>query len=99
MIPLLKEKITSDRRQAASEVDQGQRGCQCLPRKTSSHLEPQPRRWQAPQEGLSLDCLQVEEEQDLSIPSLHHGVAGPGGQLAGRIAGPDSPQLGRGPGL
>ena len=99
MILFLKEKITSDRRQAASEVDQGQQGCQCLPRKTSSHLEPQPRRWQAPREGLSLGCLQVEEEQDLSIPSLHHGVAGPGGQLAGRIAGPDSPQLGRGPGL
>ena len=98
MILVLKEKITSDRRQAAAEVDQGQQGCQCLPR-TSSHLEHQPRRWQAPREGLSLGCLQVEEEEDLSVPSLHHGVAGPGGQLAGRIAGPDSPQLGRGPGL
>ena len=98
MIFVLKEKITSDRRQAAAEVDQGQQGCQCLPR-TSSHLEHQPRRWQAPREGLSLGCLQVQEEQDLSVPSLHHGVAGPGGQLAGRIAGPDSPQLGRGPGL
>ena len=74
--------ITSDRRQVAAEVDLVRPGCLCLPLTSQPPSLPNlqvNKPLAALQKGFHL-LLQVGGEQALSVPSLHHGVAGPGGQ-------------------